>query len=171
MRLRLLQLDSPLGPLELVLSGTRLCALAFPGRRRDPSRDLERRFGPIELDLQGPPVDAERAVRAYFAGEFRAVEALDVDPGGTPFQREVWTALRRIPPGRTVSYGALAQSIGRPRSARAVARANATNPVPIVIPCHRVIGSDGSLTGYGGGLDNKRWLLRHESAEARLRFG
>src|SRR5262249_24563412 len=107
---------------------------------------------------------AASAMRRYFAGDLRAIEALVVDPGGTPFQQRVWAALRRIPVGTTVAYSALAQRIGDPLAVRAVAAANGQNPIGIVIPCHRVIGAAGSLVGYGGGLPRKRWLLAHEGA-------
>ena len=111
---------------------------------------------------------APRSVRAliedYFSGDLEALDAIPCEPGGTPFQRAVWEALRRIPPGRTVSYGALAAALGAPAAARAVGHANATNPVSVVVPCHRLVGAGGALTGYGGGLDRKRWLLAHEGA-------
>ncbi|TMA44133.1 MAG: methylated-DNA--[protein]-cysteine S-methyltransferase, partial [Deltaproteobacteria bacterium] len=90
-----------------------------------------------------------------------------VDPGGTEFQRRVWGALRKVPPGRTVSYGELARAVGAPGAARAVGAANGSNPVGIVIPCHRVIGADGSLTGYAGGVERKEWLLGHEGNRSR----
>lgn len=170
MRLRLLQLESPLGLLDLALREEWLCALAFPDRRDGLLRDLGRRFGSVELDPAGPGLHVARALRAYFEGDLPALDAVKVDPGGTPFQQAVWNELRRIPAGRTLSYGDLAARMGRAGAARAVARANALNPVPIVIPCHRVIGSDGSLTGYGGGLRNKRWLLRHEAAGTPFRL-
>jgi methylated-DNA-[protein]-cysteine S-methyltransferase len=100
----------------------------------------------------------------YFAGELTALDAIGVDPGGTPFQNRVWLKLREIPVGRTWSYADLARAVGRPRAVRAVGAANGANPIALVLPCHRVIGSDGSLTGYGGGLARKRWLLAHEGA-------
>lgn len=106
------------------------------------------------------------AIGRYFAGDLAAIDALPVQTAGTPFQREVWRALREIPCGTTISYAALAGRIGRPNAVRAVGMANGSNPVGIVVPCHRVIGSDGSLTGYGGGIERKRWLLRHERALA-----
>ena len=98
-----------------------------------------------------------------FTGALTALDALPVATAGTPFQRAVWQALREIPCGTTVSYAALAQKIGKPSAMRAVGLANGSNPIGVVVPCHRVIGADGSLTGYGGGLDRKRWLLDHES--------
>ncbi len=102
------------------------------------------------------------AISRYFAGELYAIDGLPVQTAGTLFQREVWRALREIPCGTTVSYSQLAQRIGRPAAVRAVGLANGSNPVGVVVPCHRVIGSDGSLTGYGGGIKRKRWLLDHE---------
>lgn len=103
------------------------------------------------------------AINRYFAGELQAIEDLCVRTGGTAFQREVWCALREIPCGTTVSYAAIARRIGRPAAVRAVGLANGANPIGVVVPCHRVIGADGSLTGYGGGMERKRWLLEHES--------
>jgi methylated-DNA-[protein]-cysteine S-methyltransferase len=104
------------------------------------------------------------AIDRYFAGELDAIDALPVKTAGTPFQRSVWRALRAIRCGTTVSYAELAQQISRPTAVRAVGLANGSNPVGIVVPCHRVIGSDGSLTGYGSGIERKRWLLAHERA-------
>ena len=98
----------------------------------------------------------------YFAGDLEAIDNIPVQTAGTAFQRSVWNELRRIPTGAPVSYGKLAQRIARPKAVRAVGLANGANPIGIVVPCHRVIGSDGSLTGYGGGLERKRWLLEHE---------
>lgn len=98
----------------------------------------------------------------YFAGELDAIDCIPVETGGTPFQREVWLALREIPCGTTTSYGELAKRIGHPAAVRAVGTANGANPAAVVVPCHRVIGANGSLTGYGGGMERKRWLLDHE---------
>jgi len=103
-------------------------------------------------------------LRAYFEGDLRSFD-LPLSPQGTAFQHEVWALLAEIPYGTTVSYGALAHRLGKPGSARAVGHANGRNPLPIVLPCHRVVGTDGSLTGFGGGLAVKRWLLRHEGVE------
>lgn len=105
---------------------------------------------------------ARQTLDRYFAGDVGAIDEIPVETGGTPFQREVWSALRKIPAGRTTSYGLLATTIDRPKAIRAVGMANGSNPVGIVVPCHRVIGKDSSLTGYGGGLERKRWLLEHE---------
>ena len=107
------------------------------------------------------------AISGYFAGELNAIDSLSVQTAGTPFQREVWRALRDIPCGVTLSYAKLAERIGRPSAVRAVGLANGSNPIGIVVPCHRVIGANGSLTGYGGGIERKRWLLQHESEDRR----
>jgi methylated-DNA-[protein]-cysteine S-methyltransferase len=107
------------------------------------------------------------AIHQYFAGDLKVIDTLPVRTAGTPFQREVWRALREIPCGSTVSYGKLAQQIGRPAAVRAVGLANGSNPIGVVVPCHRVIGANGSLTGYGGGIERKRWLLEHERERGR----
>jgi methylated-DNA-[protein]-cysteine S-methyltransferase len=109
------------------------------------------------------------AISNYFAGELETINALPVETGGTPFQREVWRALRDIPCGQTLSYSQLAERIGRPAAVRAVGLANGANPVGVVVPCHRVIGTDGSLTGYGGGIERKRWLIEHEKSVRQQR--
>jgi methylated-DNA-[protein]-cysteine S-methyltransferase len=108
------------------------------------------------------PRAIRRAISDYFLGDLCAIDSIPVTTGGTSFQREIWAALRTIRAGTTLSYGALARQLGRPKSVRAVGLANAANPIAIVIPCHRVIGTDGSLSGYGGGISRKRWLLVHE---------
>lgn len=105
-------------------------------------------------------------LRAFFAGDIRTIDDIPVETGGTAFQRQVWAALREIPAGETWSYRRLASHIGRPSAVRAVGLANGSNPIGVVVPCHRVIGANGSLTGYGGGLERKAWLLRHEGARS-----
>lgn len=102
------------------------------------------------------------AIRRYFSGELTAIDTLPVQTAGTPFQRDVWRALREIACGSTLSYAELAERIGRPTAVRAVGLANGSNPIGVVVPCHRVVGANGSLTGYGGGIERKRWLLEHE---------
>ena len=114
------------------------------------------------IESRAAPTTIRRAISDYFSGDLCAINSVSVTTGGTSFQREVWAALRTIQAGPTLSYGALARQLGRPKSVRAVGSANGANPVAIVIPCHRVIGTDGSLSGYGGGLSRKRWLLIHE---------
>jgi methylated-DNA-[protein]-cysteine S-methyltransferase len=156
-------LHSPIGPLRVATIDGRVCALHFGGEWNEILPRLERRFGPLRATARADePV--RTALLDYLAGRLAAIDALEVDPGGTPFQARVWQTLRRIPAGQTWSYAQLASAIGEPAAVRAVASANARNPVALIVPCHRVIGSDGTLTGYGGGLDRKAWLLRHEGA-------
>jgi methylated-DNA-[protein]-cysteine S-methyltransferase len=107
---------------------------------------------------------ASLMVGKYFAGDLKAIDKITVETKGTPFQKKVWAALRKIPPGKTKSYAALAKKVGAPSAVRAVGAANGANPIGIVVPCHRVIGTNGKLTGYGGGLHRKQWLLVHEGA-------
>jgi len=123
--------------------------------------------GGVELVPTDDPSGLSKRLRAWFAGDLDAFAGVEVELGGTDFQREVWSALREIPTAETVSYGRIATRIGRPNAVRAVGLANGANAVAIVVPCHRVIGADASLTGYGGGLERKRWLLDHERAHAR----
>ena len=136
----------------------------YEARMHDLLRRQYRR--PVEMRRVRDPHGLSTALAAYFAGDLARIDELPVATGGTAFQNEVWSALRSIPCGETTTYGALAARIGRPAAVRAVGFANGANPVAIVVPCHRVIGSDGSLTGYGGGLHRKRWLLAHEGASA-----
>jgi methylated-DNA-[protein]-cysteine S-methyltransferase len=152
------------GSVVLVERRGALVGLVFEDHWKGFHRDLERRFGTFTFEENLQTQSAAEALQRYFAGDLGALDAVEVDPGGTPFQQLVWTTLRRIPAGSTWSYARLAREIGRPSATRAVAAANGANPVSIVVPCHRVIGSDGSLTGYGGGLPRKRWLLTHEGA-------
>ena len=126
-------------------------------------RILQGRYGDAKLVDLRDPFGHVSVLNAYMEGEVRAIDALPVVFAGTPFQCKVWHALRAIPAGETLSYGALAKKIGLPKAVRAVGLANGANPIGIIVPCHRVIGSDGSLTGYGGGLERKRWLLEHEA--------
>jgi methylated-DNA-[protein]-cysteine S-methyltransferase len=133
---------------------------------------VEIRFRPGEIDgIRDDRVVADVAaqLQQYFRGERRAFD-LPLAPRGTEFQQLVWSALQRIPYGETRSYSDIAREIGRPAAVRAVGAANGANPIPVVIPCHRVVGSNGSLTGFGGGIETKRWLLAHESRAAGLRL-
>jgi methylated-DNA-[protein]-cysteine S-methyltransferase len=128
-------------------------------------RDLLRlQYGAVVLKDARSPKQLTTALTGYFRGELDRLKAIDWRVGGTTFQRKVWTALPEIPPGTTMSYGALAARLGVPKAVRAVGHANGANPISVVVPCHRLIGADGSLTGYGGGLPRKRWLLEHEGA-------
>ena len=157
--LQLARVSSPLGEIVVTVRSGALCALRFSDR---PAGDGGPRFGQAPHETARDPGGVVSALRAYFAGRLDALEGIPVDPKGTPFQLAVWRALRAIPPGRVRSYRELALAIGAPKAVRAVGAANGANPISIVVPCHRVIGSDGRLVGYGGGLERKRWLLRHE---------
>ena len=129
---------------------------------------LYRAEGGVRLDATGGaarPVLAR--LEAYFAGDLASIDGIPVESAGTPFQRRVWRALRKVPAGQTWTYARLAARIGHPAAVRAVGAANGLNPVSIAVPCHRLVGSDGSLTGYGGGLHRKAWLLRHEGAAVK----
>jgi methylated-DNA-[protein]-cysteine S-methyltransferase len=148
--------DSPIGTLTLVARADALVALELPGRVEVPSVPGDARV----------LAEARAQVRAYFAGELTSFD-LPLDPAGTNFQKRVWQELVAIPFGETWSYGQLAARIGKPHASRAVGLANGKNPIAIIIPCHRVIGADGKLTGYGGGLPTKQWLLEHERSRAQ----
>ncbi len=141
-------MKTPIGFLHVESKGDVLTALDFRDRPGTTPR------GAIRERLE-----------AYFRGDLSALEEIEVEIGGTPFQHLVWEELRRIPVGETISYGELARRIGRPKAVRAVGAANGQNPIGLVVPCHRVIGADGSLTGYGGGLPRKEWLLAHEGSK------
>lgn len=165
------QMDSPLGTLLLAHAGDQLCGLDFASHEARFRTLLARRFGNLPLLERALPAVIADALRAYLGGVLDALREVPVHAAGSHFQQQVWQALRRIPAGEAWTYGELAEAVGRPGAARAVGLANAANPVAIVIPCHRVIGHDGQLTGYAGGLERKRWLLAHEGAqwqEARL---
>jgi methylated-DNA-[protein]-cysteine S-methyltransferase len=130
-------------------------------------RLLREHYGSFTLQEGAAPTSLTRALDAYFNGELEAADEIQTATNGSPFQREVWRALRKIPAGTTTTYGQLAAKLNRPGHARAVGAANGSNPIPIVVPCHRVIGANGSLTGFASGLPRKRWLLDHESRFAR----
>jgi methylated-DNA-[protein]-cysteine S-methyltransferase len=161
-------LPTPLGEMLALDSGEGLCALEFTGpAMRLPRLDarLRRWFPPHEIADRDTPTIAR--VRAWLAGYFAGADTMSagelaLDMRGAPFERQVWSALRQIPPGETRSYGAIAAALGSPGASRAVGAANGANPIAIVVPCHRVIGASGTLTGYGGGLERKIWLLDHE---------
>ncbi|MET9124408.1 MULTISPECIES: methylated-DNA--[protein]-cysteine S-methyltransferase [unclassified Streptomyces] len=151
--------DSPYGPLTLVADDDLLCGLYMVGQRHRPPQED---FGARD-DTLLPEV--KRQLTAYFAGDLKEFD-LPMRLAGTPFQRSVWEQLVRIPYGEIRSYGELADALGNPKASRAVGLANGRNPVGIIVPCHRVVGADGSLTGYGGGLDRKRRLLDFERGSA-----
>ena len=144
-----------------------LCLLHWEADMDDVVRLLRRQYGrdDVRLEARGTPSAARNALEAYVAGDLHAIDAVPVNARGTAFQQEVWAALRRIPAGATLSYSVLAAQLNRSQAARAVGLANGSNPIAVVVPCHRVIGAHGSLTGYGGGLERKRWLLEHEGVD------
>jgi len=153
--------ESPLGPVEILASDKGITALNFM------PKSATSRSKTVGSSARSPLLDeAIRELAEYFAGERREF-TVRLDLRGTPFELAVWRALREVPFGRTVSYGELGRSVGKPGAARAVGGANHRNPVSIIVPCHRVIGTDGGLTGYGGGLWRKKWLLEHEQRHAK----
>lgn len=160
--LQLDHIDSPIGTIVIVVDGERLCSLDFVDYEARMMTLLQRRYGPVDLVWTADPSGLSSQIRGYLAGNYGCLDTIQVSTEGTAFQQEVWSALRSIPPGTTMSYGAMAKKLGRPAAPRAVGAANALNPIPIVLPCHRLVGANASLTGYGGGLERKRWLLRHE---------
>jgi methylated-DNA-[protein]-cysteine S-methyltransferase len=162
--LRIDRVESPLGIILLVADGKALRALWFGDDEEGLRQHLLRHDRSARLVPTSDPAGLGTRLRAYLAGDLGAFEETPIHAPGTPFQTAVWAALREIPPGRTTTYGQLAARLGRPGSTRAVGLANGANPVAIAVPCHRVIGADGTLTGYGGGLWRKRWLLEHERA-------
>jgi methylated-DNA-[protein]-cysteine S-methyltransferase len=163
------RLETPIGQLLIVADREgNLRAVHWADHEASLHEWLDSRHGKGRYRLQPPHghLDSTEALSRYFVGELIAIDELRVKTDGTAFQQEVWRELRRIPCGTTISYGQLAKQIGRPAAVRAVGLANGSNPIAVVVPCHRVIGSDGSLTGYGGGMHRKEWLLRHEGALA-----
>jgi methylated-DNA-[protein]-cysteine S-methyltransferase len=171
LRLLVDRTPTPIGELMLVADGDgRLRATHWTDHDSDLGALLRRQYGETGFTLEpaADPGGLTSRVTAYFDGQLDAIDRLPVALVGTPFQRAVWTALRDIPCGTTTSYSALAQRIGRPAAVRAVGLANGANPVGVVVPCHRVVGADGSLVGYGGGIPRKRWLLDHESGTRSL---
>jgi methylated-DNA-[protein]-cysteine S-methyltransferase len=161
------ELLSPIGPLTVAEKNARVCVLHF-GKRAAAVRSTLGRWYPNEPVGRGVRVDLRLTLQAYFDGDLAALDRVDVELNGTAFQRRVWEALRGIEAGTTTSYGALARTVGEPAAVRAVGAANGANPVAVIVPCHRVIGSNGSLTGYGGGLERKKWLLAHEARHSGL---
>jgi methylated-DNA-[protein]-cysteine S-methyltransferase len=156
------EFESPIGMVYVVSDGTNLRAVDFEGYEQRLHRHLIRHYGRYTLHSAREPGESASRLRDYFAGDLRAVDDIAVATNGTTFQQQVWAALRIIPAGTTVSYGMIASRIGRPTACRAVGLANGSNPIAIVVPCHRVVGTDSGLTGYGGGIERKRWLLEHE---------
>lgn len=163
MTLTLDRIASPVGEVLVVTDADGVVrALDFHDYEPRLRRLLRRHYGEVVLMDGRAPEAVRRAVEAWFGGDLTAFDAVPVKTGGTEFQRAVWKALRDIPAGETRTYGQLAAAIGSPKAVRAVGLANGANPVGVIVPCHRVIGANGTLTGYAGGLERKRWLLAHE---------
>ena len=164
--LRIAEVVTPIGALRCAVREESLCALEFAERWPYRLAWLERRIGPLVTRVEPDPIGVVERLRAYLAGEMEALSDVPIELMGTPFQTRVWKALCRIRAGRTLSYGELARALHRSDAPRAVGAANGANPIAIIVPCHRVVGSDGALTGYAGGLERKRWLLEHERRHA-----
>ncbi|HKE91728.1 MAG TPA: methylated-DNA--[protein]-cysteine S-methyltransferase [Gemmatimonadales bacterium] len=160
-------ISSPVGDLVLTASETGLTGVYFGPHPLSPSPVLSSPPVPLSAMRRGGTKAVldrtEEQLKEYFAGK-RTTFDLPLEPSGTAFQLSVWELLRKIPYGVTTSYGELARRLGEPKASRAVGAANGANPIPIIVPCHRVVGSRGELTGFGGGIDRKRWLLEHEGA-------
>jgi len=164
MLLSLDRCDSPIGDILIAWDADgRLRVLDFADFEPRMLQLLRLHYGDFVLESAPAPVAILSSIRRYFCGDLRALDEISVATGGTEFQKSVWMALREILPSETTSYGDLAKRLGRRKAVRAVGAANGANPISIVLPCHRVIGSDGALTGYGGGLRRKAWLLAHEA--------
>jgi len=160
------RLPTPIGTALLVTdAGGVLCALDWDEHEPRMKELLRLQYGAVTLSNARAPAEIRTALTDYFRGDLDRLKAIKWRVAGTPFQRKVWTALPKIPAGTTMSYGALAAQLDMPRAMRAVGHANGSNPLSVVLPCHRLIGAGGSLVKYGGGLERKRWLLAHEGVE------
>ena len=159
---------APFAEVLIAVDGEQLAALDFAGYEARMEHLLTRHYGSFRLTQKSNPCGFSACLRSYLNGELEAVDTIPVNTGGTEFQRAAWQALRTIPAGKTATYAEQARRVGRPRASRAVGAANGQNPVAIVLPCHRVVGASGSLTGYAGGVSTKLWLLRHEGAVTDL---
>ena len=162
--LHLTRVPSPIGDMLLVTDGDVLVSLDYSGYEHRMMQLRTKRYGTFSLreDARDDGGRLLTHLSAYLDGDLTAIDNIPVNPGGTAFQSKVWQALRSIPPGTVMSYGDLARQLGNPAAVRAVGTTNGLNPISIVLPCHRVIGANGKLTGYAGGLERKRWLLAHE---------
>jgi methylated-DNA-[protein]-cysteine S-methyltransferase len=162
------RLDTPIGIALLVTNHNgALCALDWIDYESRLTTLLRRYYGSVELTDNTAPSEIRTALSRYFDGDLGQLDGIACHIPGTPFQNRIWTALRHIPAGTTLSYGTLAAQLGAPAAMRAVGHANGANPLSVVVPCHRLIGANGSLTGYGGGIARKRWLLEHEGVEVK----
>ncbi len=166
--LRLDRLATPIGEALIVTDEAGvLRAFDWADRAAGMTRLLRLHYGSMAPEAGVAPSQVKQLLQRYFDGDLGGLAAIECGTAGTPFQRAVWAGLTTIAPGETLSYGALAAKLGWPSAVRAVGTANGANPISVVVPCHRVIGADGSLTGYGGGIERKRWLLAHEGAVFR----
>ena len=156
------RIPTEIGTVLIVSDEKAVCAVDFEDCEARMHELLTKNYEAFKLIPKRNPLGISDRLQAYFEGDFSAIDDILVNPGGTDFQREIWLNLRSIPPGKTITYGQLASLLNKPKSARAVGMTNSLNPISIVLPCHRVIGANGKLTGYAGGLDRKRWLLHHE---------
>jgi methylated-DNA-[protein]-cysteine S-methyltransferase len=166
------RVETPIGEMLIVADREgNLRSVGWADHETGMHRILRLHYGEdgFRLESARNPHGLTHAISRYFEGELTAIDVLPVRTGGTDFQREVWHALRKIPCGTAISYAKLAEQIGRPAAVRAVGLANRSNPVGVVVPCHRVIGADGSLTGYGGGIERKSWLLEHEGSAPTMK--
>jgi methylated-DNA-[protein]-cysteine S-methyltransferase len=154
--------QTPIGPLTLAARSGRTCLLHFGDDDAAARSTLIKWYGRAPIERVPDPAGAATVLERYFAGELDALDAIEVEMNGTDFQRRVWAALRDVKAGTTASYAEVARAVGSPAAVRAVGAANGANPVAVIVPCHRIIGTNGTLTGYGGGLERKQWLLRHE---------
>lgn len=164
------RIKTPIGELSIVADkDDRLRAVEWTDHDDRLHYALRLHYGKdgYALEKARDPGGFSTALRAYFDGNITAIDKLKVATGGTEFQKSVWKALRKIPCGETITYATLAKRVGRPTAIRAAGHANGDNPISVVVPCHRVIGTNGSLTGYGGGIERKRWLLTHEHERSR----
>jgi len=161
---KLKTIDSPIGELTVAARGSKVCLVHFGPASPAVRASLARWYPEAQIVDDTDPAGAAAVLSRYFDGDLNSLDEIEVELHGTAFQQLVWTTLRCVAAGTTTSYAKLADRVGSPSAVRAVGAANGANPVAIVLPCHRIIGSNGSLTGYGGGLDRKRWLLQHEGA-------
>jgi methylated-DNA-[protein]-cysteine S-methyltransferase len=161
------RVESELGQILVVTDEEAVCAVDFLDYEQRMMKLLVQQYSSIELVEKVNPQGVSDRISTYLAGDFNSLDEIPVKTGGTAFQQQVWLALRQILPGTTATYGELARRINRPNACRAVGMANSLNPIAIVLPCHRIIGANGSLTGYAGGLGRKRWLLQHEGMSNR----
>jgi methylated-DNA-[protein]-cysteine S-methyltransferase len=159
--------ETPIGSMVLMVESNMLIGLEFDDQPERYMKDIRRRFPDHQMRDTANPCGFSDRVLAYYKGDLRAIDGLAARGDGTPFQERVWAELRRIKMGTTISYGELASRLGNRNAMRAVGLANGRNPISVVVPCHRVIGSDGTLTGYGGGVARKNWLLNHEGVPTR----